>query len=366
MTQAIARQQGGKAAIVSDKNTLETLVHSDAFQEALKAVLPKHITPERVLKMAFVAASRQPKLFQCTRESFIQSVMKSAELGLDCSGTLGRAYLVPYYNSKISAYECQFIPGYQGLIELARRSGNIARIESRVVYANDQFSVEYGLDQKLIHRPTMNGDRGAMICVYAIAELTDGSRQIEVMTLEEVNGIRSRSKAKDSGPWVTDYPEMARKTVIRRIAKYLPLSTELAKALEADDDQFIDNGFHDAMASEARVGVAAVKDRLHVIKSGEDQAEAPGQSPVETEQEPEAVTGEVVALAEEMAAEVAAENAAEDADELDELESLRADVQARYDELNKSQQKDLIAGKPSIAKSNQEELIALLGAMEAM
>lgn len=360
--QAIARQQGGKAAIVSDKNTLETLVHSDAFQEALKAVLPKHITPERVLKMAFVAASRQPKLFQCTRESFIQSVMKSAELGLDCSGTLGRAYLVPYYNNKISAYECQFIPGYQGLIELARRSGNIARIESRVVYANDQFSVEYGLDQKLIHRPTMNGDRGAMICVYAIAELTDGSRQIEVMTLEEVNGIRSRSKAKDSGPWVTDYPEMARKTVIRRIAKYLPLSTELAKALEADDDQFIDNGFHDAMASEARVGVAAVKDRLHVIKSGEEPVEDT-QLPRSAEDDPGAANLTPVDPSE---IETVNEPEAEDADELDELESLRADVQAVFDGLSKSQQKDLIAGKTPISKANQEELIALLGAMESL
>lgn len=75
-----------------------------------------------------------------------------SKLGLDCVGTLGQGYLVPYYNSKIKAYECQFIAGYQGLIELARRSGNIARIESRVVYEKDAFEVEYGLNQKLVHQ----------------------------------------------------------------------------------------------------------------------------------------------------------------------------------------------------------------------
>lgn len=255
--QAIAKK------VISDKGTLEGLMGNLSFKESLQAVLPKHLTPERVVKMALVAASRQPLLFKCTTESFLQSIMKSAELGLDCSGTLGRAYLVPYFNSKIGAYEAQFIPGYQGLIELARRSGNIVRIESRVVYENDRFTVEYGLDQKLIHTPLIDGERGKMRCVYAVAELTDGSRQIEVMTIDEVNSIRDRSKAKDSGPWKTDYPEMARKTVIRRLAKYLPLSTEMQKAFEADDALF--NG-HAAdisnMAARTRETAENLRERL--------------------------------------------------------------------------------------------------------
>ncbi|MDL5055920.1 recombinase RecT [Geitlerinema calcuttense] len=252
-------------AKVTDKGTLEGILNGEAFQKTLETVLPKHLTPERVVKMALVAASRQPRLWECTKESILQSIMKSAELGLDCSGTLGRAYLVPYYNSKISAYECQFIPGYQGLIELARRSGNIARIESRVVYERDTFNVEYGLDQKLSHTPCMTGDRGAMTCVYAVAELTDGSRQIEVMTMEEVDAIRSRSKAKDNGPWKTDYPEMARKTVIRRIAKYLPLSTELEKAFEADDQLFNGHSAAVDMAERTANRVSALRDQLTVV-----------------------------------------------------------------------------------------------------
>jgi recombination protein RecT len=269
MSSNIQNQQA--VAVVSDKGTLEGLMANGTFQNSLATVLPKHLTPERVVKMALVAASRQPLLFKCTKESFLQSIMKSAELGLDCSGTLGRAYLVPYYNSKIGAYECQFIPGYQGLIELARRSGNIARIESRVVYENDTFEIEYGLDQKLIHKPKLGNDRGDMQCVYALAELTDGTRQFEVMTPEEVEAIRSRSKARDNGPWKTDYSEMSRKTVIRRLAKYLPLTTELAKAFEADDEQF--NGHTNDVAGEiaerTRATAASLKDRLTVVKPEE-------------------------------------------------------------------------------------------------
>lgn len=255
--------------VVSDKGTLENLLGNGSFQEALKTVLPKHLTPERVVKMALVAASRQPILFKCTKESFIQSIMKSAELGLDCSGTLGRAYLVPYYNSKIGAYECQFIAGYQGLIELARRSGNIARIESRVVYSNDKFEVQYGLDQRLAHTPRLGNDRGKMTCVYAVAELTDGSRQIEVMSIEEVNAIRDRSKAKDNGPWKTDYSEMARKTVIRRIVKYLPLSTEMQKAFEADDAQFVNGTDAAEMAARTQATAESLRERLAIPAADE-------------------------------------------------------------------------------------------------
>lgn len=259
-------------AKIENKGALENLLSGEAFQKTLLTVLPKHLTPERVVKMALVAASRQPRLWECTKESILQSIMKSAELGLDCSGTLGRAYLVPYFNSKIGAYECQFIPGYQGLIELARRSGNIARIESRVVYEHDKFVVEYGLDQKLAHTPAMTSDRGAMKCVYAVAEMTDGSRQIELMTMAEIESIRLRSKAKDGGPWKTDYAEMARKTVIRRIAKYLPLSLELEKAFEADDRLFNQNSIASDMAEATAERANDLSGRLTALAENQHDA----------------------------------------------------------------------------------------------
>jgi len=273
------------------KRNLEGLLRREEFQRSLADVAPKHITKERIVKLALVAASRQPKLFECTPQSFLQSVMKSAELGLDCVGTLGQGYLVPYYNGKIKAFECQFIVGYQGLIELARRSGNISRIESRVVYEKDEFIVEYGLEPKLIHKPYLGGDRGKIVCVYAIAELKDGSRQVEVMTLDEVERIRDRSKAKEGGPWVTDFAEMARKTVIRRLAKYLPLSPELAKAIETDDQQF---DYHNApldVAADIQAGIDGLKKRLkkkidsaEVADAESEQAEDDNK-PEETEQQ---------------------------------------------------------------------------------
>ncbi len=258
------------SAIERRKQDFSNLLSKDEFIKSLEKVVPKHITPERVVKTALVAASRQPKLFECTKQSFLQAVMRSAELGLDCSGTLGQGYLVPYYNSKIQQRECQFIAGYQGLISLARRSGDISRIESRIVYYKDRFDVQYGLDQKLIHEPFLGGDRGDIVCVYAIAELKDGSKQLEIMTIDEVNSIKARSKAKDDGPWKTDFGEMARKTVIRRIVKYLPMSTELQKAIEVDDLQFDFDNYGKAI-EDVKAGVEGLKERLgrKKVESGE-------------------------------------------------------------------------------------------------
>ncbi len=255
-------------ATVGDKNQLNALLSREAVQKSLADVLPKHLTPERVVKMALVAASRQPTLLKCTSESFLKAIMTSAELGLDCSGTLGSGYLVPFYNKGVQ--EVQFIPGYRGLIDLARRSGSIARIESRIVYAQDVFEIEYGLDQKLIHKPKLTGDRGDIVCVYGIAELTDGTNQVEVMTIDEVEAIRKRSKAGDSGPWRTDFGEMARKTVIRRLVKYLPLSTELEKALVVSDEEFnhSDNAANMAAATAERG--EALRAQLEARQAGQD------------------------------------------------------------------------------------------------
>lgn len=280
-------------ATVQDKGTLEGLMQNPDFMNSLKTVLPKHLTPDRIVKMALVAASRQPLLFKCTKVSVLQSLMKSAELGLDCSGTLGRAYLVPYWNNKASGYECQFIPGYQGLIELARRSGNIARIESRVVYDKDTFTVEYGLDQKLIHIPNLTADRGAVNCVYAVAEMMDGSRQIEIMTIGEIDAIKARSKSKDRngntvGPWASDYSEMARKTVIRRLTKYLPLSTELAAALIADDEQY--GGDSSAFGIVGDVSNLAEQTRNRVVEMRtrlEQEGDSEPEADITVEPEPE-------------------------------------------------------------------------------
>lgn len=222
-------------ALAQKQSTLKDLL--DRAKPAIRSVLPKHMTPERIVKIALVATSRDPKLMNCTPQSVLSAVMTASQLGLEPGSPLGGAYLVPYGNT------CQLIVGYRGLIDLARRSGQIQSIEARVVHKRDRFSIVFGLDPKLEHEPYMpldseteaDLDPGPMVAVYAVAKLKDGATQTEVMTKAQVDAIKKRSKTSGSGPWQSDYEEMARKTVVRRIAKYLPLSTELATALSLDE-----------------------------------------------------------------------------------------------------------------------------------
>ncbi len=219
-------------APVKTRGNLQALLHGQ--RESLAAALPKHIRVEHLIKCALLAMTKQPALLQCSQESVLKAVMDAAMLGLDCSGTLGSAWIVPYGQT------AQLIPGYRGLIDLARRSGHISRIEANVVYAQDEFRVSFGLNPELVHRPYFGPDRRTdaedIVCVYGLAELVGGTPQIEVMAASQIESIRQRSKAGDSGPWVTDYSEMARKTVVRRLCKYLPLSTELATAIALADE----------------------------------------------------------------------------------------------------------------------------------
>jgi len=228
MTNAPAKQPAPQ------RRNLQELIESR--KEAMAMVLPKHLNPDRLIKIALVAISKTPKLLQCNQESVLRSIMAAAELGLDCGGSLGSAYLVPY------GQECQLIIGFRGMIDLARRSGQISSIEARVVWANDKFDVAYGTQTKITHVPALDQDPGAFRLVYAVATLKDGGQQVEVMTKAQVDAIKTRSRASGNGPWVTDYPEMARKTVVRRIFKYLPVSIELTQAMTSDaDEQYHDD-----------------------------------------------------------------------------------------------------------------------------
>jgi len=213
-------------------NTINAQLNSvkqllDASKGAIASRLPRHLTPERIIKVALTAANKTPALLACTKESLLMSIMQAAELGLEPGGALGEGYLVPY------GKQCQFIPGYRGLISLARRSGQIVSLEAHVVHAKDSFTFELGLESKLVHVPNLEDENpGPLRFVYAVAKLQGGGVQFEVMSRAQVEAIRKRSKAGSTGPWVTDYEEMARKTVVRRLFKYLPVSVELAQALE--------------------------------------------------------------------------------------------------------------------------------------
>lgn len=198
--------------------------------------LPSHMASmaQRFTKTIITAASKNPAILECTRESILISVMTAAELGLEPGGALGEGYLVPYSQKGVKT--CQFIPGYRGLISLARRSGQIVSIEAHVVRDGDEFECEFGLEPKLIHKPNTGDKLGDVRAAYAVAKIVGGGVQYEMMVKSEIDAIRNRSRAGEFGPWKTDYSEMARKTVVRRLFKYLPVSVEMARAMEVDDE----------------------------------------------------------------------------------------------------------------------------------
>ena len=228
MTQAMAKQDNTPKAALSIRELLES--RKDSFKE----ILPKHVTPDRLVKIALNAIAKTPQLQQCTAASLFQSIVFAAELGLEPGGALGHMYLVPYGQT------CTPIIGYRGLIELMRRSGQLKQIRAVVVRANDKFRIIEGIDQTIKHVPDIGDNPGELVRVYVVAKLKDGSVHVEHMTRAEIDKIRNRSRSGQNGPWKTDYEEMAKKTVVRRAAKYLPMSLEVAKALEADDVDYID------------------------------------------------------------------------------------------------------------------------------
>jgi len=188
---------------------------------AIQKALPSHLAPDRLARIVTTEIRRNPKLLNCKKESLLGALMLSAQLGLE-PGPLGHCYYVPYKD------ECQFIIGYKGMIDLARRSGQISSIYAEVVCENDEFDYELGLNPNLFHRPNLK-DRGAPIAYYGVAKFKDGGYFINVMSKEEIEKRRKRSATASSSfsPWNTDYDEMAKKTVIRSMFKYLPVSPEI-------------------------------------------------------------------------------------------------------------------------------------------
>jgi recombination protein RecT len=201
----------------------------------IELALPKFMNADRLIRTALTSFSTTPKLLDCTPRSLLGAVIQCAQLGLE-PGIIGMAYLVPFRNKKANTVEVQFIPGYRGLLALARRSGEISTIQAHCVYAEDAFHYRYGLEPMLDHTPSAKSDRGAMMYVYAVARLKDGGSQFDVMTKAEVDAHRDRySQAAKDGPWITEFAEMAKKTVLRRLCKLLPASVELQTAVSLDE-----------------------------------------------------------------------------------------------------------------------------------
>lgn len=205
------------------------------MQSGIKAALPSVMTPERFTRITLSALSSNPKLAECTPPSFLGAMMTAAQLGLEPNTPLGQAYLIPYWNSRQRCNECQFQLGYKGLIDLAYRSGEVSTIMAQVVYEDDTFTYSFGLEPTLKHTPAMK-DRGEPVYVYAMFRTKDGGYGYEVMSIDDVrNHAKKFSKAYGSGPWQTNFEEMAKKTVLKRVLKYAPLKSEFLRAVVQDE-----------------------------------------------------------------------------------------------------------------------------------
>jgi len=207
------------------------------METEIRKALPAVITPERFTRIVLSALSTNPKLAETTPQSFLGAMMTAAQLGVEPNTPLGQAYLIPFWNSKVKAMECQFQLGYKGLIDLAYRSGEVRSIQAHVVYENDEFVYSFGLNPELKHTPAKDS-RGEPMFAYAIFHTKDDGYGFEVMSMDYIRTHAQKySQAYKSGysPWNSNFEEMAKKTVLKRVLKYAPLKSEFVRGVAADE-----------------------------------------------------------------------------------------------------------------------------------
>lgn len=232
----LQKTQGTAVKPKTKDQQLIQFINQPAMKLQLSAALPRHMTPDRMIRIVTTEIRKTQALANCDMQSFIGAVVQCSQLGLEPGNALGHAYLLPFGNgkSKSGQSNVQLIIGYRGMIDLARRSGQIISISARTVREDDQFHFEYGLNENLTHTPGDDED-SKITHVYSVARLKDGGIQFEVMTFNQIEKVRSSSKAGSNGPWVSHWEEMAKKTVIRKLFKYLPVSIEMQKAVILDE-----------------------------------------------------------------------------------------------------------------------------------
>lgn len=213
----------------------------EAYKGEIARALPRHLNPDTMLRVALTAFRMNPRLNECEPASVFACVVQASQLGLR-PNMLGECFLIPYKDHKAGKMICQLQIGYQGLLELVRRSGLVDSISCYLVHEKDTYEVRFGTDAGLVHQPYLDGDPGEVKFGYAVAKLKGGGLHVEVMTRPEIERIRDRSQNVKTArrydketPWDTDFEEMARKTIARRICKWLPKSNELGIALQLTD-----------------------------------------------------------------------------------------------------------------------------------
>lgn len=224
LTVAEKREQDYKLMLIDFNKRIQRL------RPHMSAVLPKHVDSQRLAKIAFAEYRKNPRLQECEPDSILMSIMIAAEVGLE-PGKLGHCYLVP------TKGKCELYFGYKGMIELAMRSNRVMSIRAEEVCENDFFEAQNGTTCKLEHRVNYKEARGEPYAYYAVADLKDGYSTFCVMSKLDIEKIRLNSPSAKSTftPWTSHYSEMAKKTVIRRLFKYLPVSVDIQKAVTIDE-----------------------------------------------------------------------------------------------------------------------------------
>ena len=225
-----------QTAVAKKQGTAIDYLNNEKFQQQLAAALPKFLDTDHFVRSAITEFRLNPALAECSVPSVLGYFMQAAACGLEPASMLGQCYPVPFNNKKTGQKEAQFICGYRGMLSIARRSGEIASVVAEIVHEKDEFTIEYGMEPKLVHKPFIDGDPGAMRGAYVVVRFKgDGIEPlIKYMSKSEIDKRRARSKASSYGPWVTDYDEMAKKTVFRSVFKWLPISIEQIQATTTD------------------------------------------------------------------------------------------------------------------------------------
>ena len=253
--------------------TPRQFVASTYIRDQVAKALPSMFTPERYMRVTLTAFNRNPKLWDCSKASIASVILQSAQWGVEPDGR--HAHIIPYNG------EATLQLDYKGLVALVRRSGEVISIHCDIVCKGDLFKTSLGVVVE--HEPNYQMEAGEVYAVYATARLKDGSSQSVVMRKSDVEGIRRRSRSGSSGPWVTDWNEMAKKTAFKRLSKWLPLASEAAQAIEYDNrKEFGSNAIDVPLTSDDKPTAAKILIQPKPAKKAKKTEQAPQEdAPVE-------------------------------------------------------------------------------------
>ena len=292
MATAVTQQSQAQGLVLSDTNDVRKFLENNIGK--VFSALPKHMTPERMIRIVCSCVTRNPKLLQCKPITLINAVVQASSLGLEPDGVLGQAYLVAYKD------EVVLIPGYRGLLDLVRRSGQVQSIHWDCVYDGDRFDYEFGDRPFITHKPASDVERlkKPITHVYVIVWLKGGGIQRSVWSRQQIDAHKERfsegwkyaeKKGRKDSPWHTDWPAMAKKTVLRDMVKLLPVSVEIQRFAETEIQY--DSDTVEAEPIEVR-GVADMRAEVESASAPEVSQETPSESDGYLDSVPETLVNE--------------------------------------------------------------------------